>query len=501
MHRIAFVLVAALWFSACTNSNKPNNDNLVVGISASPSTLDPRKATDAYGMRIVDLAFQSLVKVGPSLDIIGDAAQSWSVEDKTFSFQLSPNIKFSNGRELNKDDIKFSFAEYQKPDHPYASTFTDVKAIVVDGTNKQGFTVKVTLGRYKASFLSNDLPILKLLPKQEVETAGSEFSSHLIGTGPYAFNDISSQQIILSKNPHFNHQQKRMERIIFKIIKDDLTRYQKLKKGDLDVVQADIPTSKVQEFEKENETFIVHRYPGLSMTYLLVNLRDEDLKHLGLRRSIAQSINRKKIIKYKLEGLAKEATSILTPNNPFHAAGLSNIPFDFHKAAENIENMGFKNLSLTLKTSNNRAAIENGRVLVNQLNKAGLNVKMESYEWGTFYNDVKTGNFQLATMRWVGVLDPDIYRLAFHSDEAPPKGRNRGGYINKQLDRMLEEGLYIQDFKKRKGLYADIQKTVLKDLPIIPLWYDEQVAIVNKRVKNYKVAENGDFSPLLYVYK
>ena len=145
--------------------------------------------------------------------------------------------------------------------------------------------------------------------------------------------------------------------------------------------------------------------------------------------------------------------------------------------------------------------MENGKVIAQQLNKAGLKVKMESFEWGTFYSDVKNSNFQLATMRWVGVLDPDIYRLAFHSAETPPKGRNRGGYKNTELDTLLEEGLYVSDFNKRKGLYSKVQQTILKELPIIPLWYDEQVAVVHKRVKNYKVALNGDFTPLIGVYK
>ncbi|MEZ4872485.1 MAG: ABC transporter substrate-binding protein [Bdellovibrionales bacterium] len=418
-----------------------------------------------------------------------------------YFFSSNQNIKFSNGRELAQNDIEYTFSQFQDSSSPYSSTFKEVESISVDGTNASGFKVVVKLKKFKASFLSNDLPILKILPRKEIEELGGRYLERPMGSGPYSFEETSEQQLLLSRNSYFPDTHKHVEKIIFKIIKDDFTRYQKLKKGQLDIVQADIPSAKVAEFEKDSDQFVVHKYPGLSMTYLLINLKDPNLNHLGLRRSLAQAINRKEIIKYKLEGLAKEATSILTPNNPFHAAGLTNIPFDFHQAVENIENMGFKDLKLTLKTSNNHAAVENARVIVNQLNKSGLDVKLESYEWGTFYNDVKSANFQLATMRWVGVLDPDIYRLAFHSSETPPKGRNRGAYVNKKLDALLEEGLYIKDFEKRKGLYADVQRTVMKDLPIIPLWYDEQVAIVNKRVKNYVISQNGDFTPFLTVYK
>ena len=76
--------------------------------------------------------------------------------------------------------------------------------------------------------------------------------------------------------------------------------------------------------------------------------------------------------------------------------------------------------------------MEKGLVIAQQLNATGLNVKLQSFEWGTFYEDVNKGRFQLATMRWIGAMDPDIYRIALHSSEKPP-GRNRGHFYNTRL--------------------------------------------------------------------
>jgi peptide/nickel transport system substrate-binding protein len=139
-------------------------------------------------------------------------------------------------------------------------------------------------------------------------------------------------------------------------------------------------------------------------------------------------------------------------------------------------------------------------VIANQLEKLGLKIKLQSFEWSTFYGDVKNGNFELAIMRWVGTTDPDIYRLAFHSDELPP-GRNRGSYVNKQLDKMLVEGPTIVDAIKRKEHYGKIQTLVLKDLAILPLWYDTQVAVIHSRVKDYDPPTNGDYSGLAKAWK
>ena len=130
----------------------------------------------------------------------------------------------------------------------------------------------------------------------------------------------------------------------------------------------------------------------------------------------------------------------------------------------------------------------------------GIKASLKSFEWGTFYDDVKSGRFQMAAMRWVGATDPDIYRIALHSNQHPP-GRNRGYYTNKVLDRLLEEGVRIESFSERVSHYKKVQEIVMKDLPILPLWYNTDVSIVRSRIKGYTQPLNGDFTPLLSVYK
>ena len=74
-------------------------------------------------VRIVSLLFNSLVRIGPELKVEGDAAQNWTYdpEELSYTFQLFPNLKFSNGRELSKEDLLFSFEEYKSDKCPYKS--------------------------------------------------------------------------------------------------------------------------------------------------------------------------------------------------------------------------------------------------------------------------------------------------------------------------------------------------------------------------------------------
>ena len=70
----------------------------------------------------------------------------------------------------------------------------------------------------------------------------------------------------------------------------------------------------------------------------------------------------------------------------------------------------------------------------------GIQRRVGSYEWGTFYEDISKGNFQLFSLRWIGVNDPDFYYELVHSSRTPPRGRNRGRFSNAGVDRLLEAG-------------------------------------------------------------
>lgn len=492
-------IIFALTLIHCTGKKIPPPDTLVVAIGSEPKTLDPRFATDANGMRMGLLIYNSLVKIGPDLNVEGDAAEKWEIKDKIFEFVLKPNIFFSNGRPLAKEDILYSFEQYRLKDCPFQSSFQSIKNLNISEKENR-FVISIELEEFSAKFLSSDLPVLKLLPKKETTEQPELYSKGPLGTGSYKLVKSDSNQVELEVNTHHPLLEPKIKKIQFKIIRDDFTRYQKMYNGEIDIAESEIPLEKVKNFESKKSDFEIYKNPGLSFTYILLNLEDPLIKEFQARNAIAHAINLKEIIDFKLEGYALPATSILTPSNPFFNSQLKPIPFALQKAKDIIAKLKQKNIKLTLKTSNNPSAVDIGKVIVNQLSQVGVTAELQSFEWGTFYGDIMKGNFQLATMKWVGAIDPDIYRLALHSNEIPP-GRNRGHYKNSKLDQLLEDGLSIKDTKERIKHYQEVQKIVLDELPIIPLWYNQQVAIVNKRVKGYKPAMNGDFTPLLFAYK
>lgn len=479
----------------CRHSENADPNTIVIAIGAKPSTLDPRFATDAYGMRITSLLFSSLVHLGPQLKTEGEAAESWSYENLTYTFKLRPGLKFWDGTPLTAEDILFSFAQFQDPKCPHNSSYSMIKKVEAKYDEQERY-VKLYLSNFSAALLF-DLSTVKFLPKKLIEKDDKGFTLNPVGSGPFQLEKEDSSEIVLQARPESGLNYKKL---IFRIIADENTRYLKILKGEVDIAQNEIPTYKIFYIENRRKDLNVYKAPGFSMNYLLLNLQDPILKIKDVRYAIAHAINRDEIIKFKLDNLSTEATSILSSRNPFQNKDLKNPDYNPEKAKELLGKSGHPNISLTLKTSNAQVAVENGKVLANQLAKVGINVRHQSFEWGTFFSDVSKGNFQMATMRWIGIFDPDIYRVFLHSKEVPP-GRNRGHYNNPEIDKLLEEGLKISDQARRIEHYRKIQALVFEEMPFIPLWYDMDIAVVNPRIKNYQLSPTADYNFVLNISK
>lgn len=497
--RLTLLLFLASFFlqTSCTNKEAVNPKQIRIALESSPKTIDPRRATDANGQRLAGLLFQSFVKLGPDMEIIGDAAMKFSFKDKQLTMTLYPNIKFSNGEELTAEDIHFSFSEFTKKTSIFANAYKEIDAVLVSNDNKKGFHVIVKLKEPSATLLT-DLSPLKILQKKYTKEVGQDFQTKPLGTGAYKLEKMSANEILLTKNPHFQHEVLN-DSLLFKVIKDDSTRYLKVLKGSIDLAPNVLSPQSSKKL-LENEKFNTTNTSGLAMNYLLLNLKDPALSQIAFRKAIAHSINRKDIIKFKLEGLASTATSILTPKNPYFHDGLQLPKFDLEAGKKELAKVNNPPKEITIKTSNKPSAVENAKILASQIEKLGIKVKIQSFEWGTFFDDVKSGNFQIATMRWVGATDPDIYRIAFHSSEHPP-GRNRGFYTNKKLDQLLDKGNSILSIKDRITHFKQVQEIVINELPTIPLWYNNQINIVGKDIKGFKVSETGDFSYFRYLHR
>jgi peptide/nickel transport system substrate-binding protein len=158
-------------------------------------------------------------------------------------------------------------------------------------------------------------------------------------------------------------------------------------------------------------------------------------------------------------------------------------------------------LRLTLKTSTDEFFRLQATILQQDLRQVGIDVDVRSYEFATMYADVLKGNFQMVTMQWVGVTDPDMLRRVFHSQQTPPAGFNRGYYSNPQVDRLIDLASGSLDEAERRRYYGEAQKIIADDAPYISLWYRTHAAVLQPGLNGLHLGAQANMLTLKNVKK
>ena len=226
------------------------------------------------------------------------------------------------------------------------------------------------------------------------------------------------------------------------------------------------------------------------------------LRHEKVRRAIAHALDREAILRNVIRGFGRPATSLLCPENRYHKSGLAEYPYDPDKAERLLDEAGFprrpeERFSLTYKTSSDKVSRQVAVAVQENLGRVGIRVLLESLEWGTFYGDVKRGDFDLFGLTWLGIRDPDAYRLRFSSAFFPPQGLNRGRYRNREIDTLVTAGVAATELEARRSIYDRVQEILAEELPYIPLWYPDNVIVAREVFDGDPVPPDGNFGFLI----
>lgn len=494
---LLFLSAALLIFSGCLSKEAPGDRPLRIGIESGPTQLDPRFATDAYSGRIGNLIFSPLVRLDPSSRAAGDLAESWEVKDSTtFLFHLKKNLFFSDGAPMTSADVKFTFDSILDP--KTASPHRKAYEIIDRIETPDDQTVLFKLKKPYSPFLT--LLSKGIVSKKGVEKAGADYSLHPIGSGPYQLTEwIPDEKLVLTANPKYEGASPGIKKLIIRIIPEDTIREMELQKGSLDLLENALPPDFLPFLEKDAH-FQVIKSPGSAYAYLGLNLDDPVLSKLKVRQALAHGMNTSLIIQEILKGLGKPATGLLTPGHWAYEPDVETYSYDPVLAAKLFDEAGLKpdpktgiRFQLTYKTSQNDLAKRIGEVLQQEFKEIGVALDVRTFEWGTFYADIRSGNFQVYSLRWIGVQDPDFYFDIFHSSSLPPLGANRGHYANREVDRLIEEGRLEMDPLKRAAVYKKIQKIAAHDLPYISLWTLDNITVLKKDLNGFVPDPSGDF--------
>jgi peptide/nickel transport system substrate-binding protein len=362
----------------------------------------------------------------------------------------------------------------------------------------------ITLKSSNTAFLLSEVAAIRIFPKHLAELPS--FSQNPIGSGPYKFISRKSRDLIFERFDGYSSYRSKLQleprhfkKIIVRSIEDPTTRFLSLIGGDIDILINALSPGRLIEAKKINHLKITNS-PGSAYQYLAFNLRIEKFKHQQLRKALALAINRDEIIQYKLKGYARAATNLLPPQNPFYNSSIAQIPYDPDLAKKTLAIAGAEGIEIELKTSTDRDTLSILEIIMKGWQNIGAKVTLRSAEFATFFSQIREGNFEAFSLRWTAVIDPDLLYKIFHSSERPP-GRNRIHYSNSKFDSLVSQARAEDSYAKRHSLYQEAQKIISEDLPYIPLWYPDNVAVYSSNIENFELGPTHTWRGLLAAYK
>ena len=498
----AAALVAAALGCAPAVHHTPD-DTAVVVIDSPMLSPDPRIQATNYDGKLSHLIAEGLTAVDtptmePRLDLAASVAR---IDDLTIDVTLRDDARFSDGSPVTAADVAGTYMSVLADDWPSAShktladRFTSVEAI---GPRVARFHLRAPL----ATFLSDiDFGIVSF-------HGGPPRPGRVIGAGPYRLREMTSSGAVLEANPFYLGGPPRLPRVEFKLVPDAAARLLMLVGGSADLVPNSVRLDLVAQVAARPRVQ-VQTIHGAILTFLMMNNDDPVLSDRRVRQAIALALDRPAIIAAKLGGLAVPATGLLSPQHWAYSGDVPRYDHDPARARQLLDEAGLRDpdgdgpaprLRLVYKTSADAFRVAIARVIAAQLAEVGIAVEILSFEFATFFADVKRGAYQLASMQTTDITEPDFYFMYFHSSWIPSaprfEGFNRWRYRSAVVDRLTAEGRQELDRDRRRQIYAEVQRQVAEDVPIVPLWHEDNVVLSSADVRGYTLTPNARLTGL-----
>ncbi len=482
------VLALIVLGSACAD---PAPDAFRFGLAGAPANLDPRFATDATSARINRLLYERLVDFNDTFEPVPALADWEQLSPTHYRFHLKTNEHpFHDGTLLTANDVKATYDFILDADNasPHRAPLTVIDRIAVGDET----TVDFFLNRPEPLFPG--YLAIGIVPARLI-AANHPFHEHPVGSGPFSFQarpDETQLHLLRVRD---------QQRFEFITVPDPTVRILKLMAGEIDMLQNDLPPELVSYLEHDRMVK-VQRQSGTNFSYLGFSFEDAVTRQAFVRRAIAHAINRQEIIEYVLDGAARPAQSLLPPEHWAGAQDLDPITYEPERAQALLRQAGYSRehpAKIVYKTSSDPFRIRLATILQRQLQDVGIDVDLRSYDWGTFYGDVKAGRFQMYSLSWVGIHTPDIFDYVFHSRSIPPHGANRGRFRSALADEFIDHARAAPDLETKQRWYVRLQHHLADALPYVPLWYEDHIFIARREIAGFTMARDGNYDGLAHV--
>ena len=509
---------------ASSGTNKGGTLNVLT--TATSVHLDPA-TSQGLGITSLGLVLRRLtawdVEPGKTAKVVPDLATNTgdsSDGGKTWTYHLKKGLTFQDGSAITTKDIKWGIERSFAPTLPGGLSYH--KSLLVGGDTYRGPFDGTTLDSietpddstivFKLTAAYGDWPWIVSMPAFSPVPEGDgtdtgAYDAKPVASGPYQVQaNQQGSQITLVRNKEWSAKTDAVRtagpsKVVFKESQDPSTVTQTLIADN-----GDAKNSFGATFLGAAELNQVRANPSAQdrlatskagpLQYLAINTQRGALKDLQVRKALQYAVDRKSYRIASGGALAGSyASTLITPgiagrkSYDLYQPGATG---DVAKAKQLLEKAGATDLKLTLATQNDPANLAEAQAIQAGLKRAGIAVTLKPLDIDSFYTATTDGtDFDLALFSW----QPDFpsananIQPLFASSEIGGGRYNVSKYSNPEVDALIAEATGTIDQQDARKLWAEADRKIMADAPIVPLTYAKQSFLAGSNVQDFRIAD------------
>ena len=481
--------------------------HVTIAMWSSPDSFCPINQNSSYGLFVSNIMYETLLRYNDKLEFQPRLAEKWDISaDKTvYTFYLNPKAKWHDGTPVTAEDVEYTIWVITHP--KIASNRGAFVQMIkgLDGTKrKEGvetvegvkvinpqtiqFTLKTAVD--PLSFMESIGINVYIIPKQLTKNIAADkfltdpYWNKPVGAGAFQFVRYQTDQFVEFKRYDDYYLGKaNLDSLIVSII-NPATMVAQLEKGELDMVAAGgIGDVSIDDWDRVNALPNVKAYSYTADGYQYMIVRGDKGKPFGdkrVRQALAYGINRQVMVDQLIKKQGMVANGPIIPVTAYYDKSTEGAyPYDVAKAKALLKeaNYDFNYAINYIIPTGNAIRERHGEIIQQNLLDLGMKVNVTKMDFTSAMTKYRAGDYDLALVGWGGPLDPDV-----SSQFATGREYNFSGLTIPAMDTILAKGAAASDSTERKKIYSDFQKMFLDELPIIPLYWQNRLAAINKRV-------------------
>ncbi len=516
MNRILLIIHIALLLISCNVSNKEEVRTVLrYNSENSITSLDPAFASSQDNIWAVNQLFNGLVQLDQNLQPVASIARSWKIDEtgKIYTFALRNDVYFHRSKCFDTDerkvvakDLVFSFNRILDPKtaSPGAWIFND--KIAANGFRAlNDSTFEIELVQPFAPFLGIlTMPYCNVVPHEAITMYGKTFSQNPVGTGPFQFfvweQDVN---LVLHKNPRYfekqdGHQLPYLDAVSISFTANKQMALLQFLEGDLDLFNGITSTTKDVILDKNGELLSdkkqniqLEKKAFLNTEYLAINLDRNSVKwpwnNLHFRKAVNYAIDRDKMLKNLRNNVGQAANGGFIPKGlkGYSGGTPSHYRFDLQKAKSELAESGYMQNPTPVVVSTTKDYLDLCIFIQKQLKDIGVVCEIDVLPSSELKEQKRNGNLSFFRASWImDYPDAENYLSCFYSKNFAPNGPNYTHFSSKQFDQLYEASLTEQSDSQRIKQYQRMDSLILSQAPLVVLFYDQSIRLLDKRVHN-----------------